>query len=82
MYDRRLTLCPPRQPLALVAWGCRLEMSHVHAATVRTFIRQKGLRGPEGTMSKQGQYDFMLLHRAKPPAGSDIDDSVLCPNQP
>ncbi|XP_043221124.1 uncharacterized protein LOC122381237 [Amphibalanus amphitrite] len=70
------------RPLALVAWGCRLEMSHVDPATVRSFIREKGLKGPEGDLPKQGQYDFMLLQRAEPPAGSDINDSVLCPNQP
>ena len=70
------------QPLALVAWGCRLEMSRVDAAAVRTFIRQKGLHGPEGHLSKQGQYEFMLLHAAQPPTGSDEQDSVLCPGQP
>ncbi|KAF0294732.1 hypothetical protein FJT64_007621 [Amphibalanus amphitrite] len=70
------------RPLALVAWGCRLEMSHVDPATVRSFIREKGLKGPEGDLPKQGQYDFMLLQRAEPPAGSDINDSVLCPSQP
>ena len=70
------------QPLALVAWGCRLEMSHVNAAAVRAFIREKGLHGPEGDLPKQGQYNFKLLRRAHPPAGSDVNDSVLCPDQP
>ena len=70
------------QPLALVAWGCRLEMSHVDAATVRAFIREKALHGPEGHYPKEGQYNLTLQRLAEPPVGSDIEDSVLCPNQP
>ena len=35
------------QPLALVAWGCRLLMSDVNPDEVQKFIREKGLKGPE-----------------------------------
>ncbi|XP_037093288.1 uncharacterized protein LOC119113072 [Pollicipes pollicipes] len=67
------------RPLALVAWGCRMEMAHVDAAAVRQFIRQRALHGPEGDYPKQGQYDFKLLRPAEPPLGSSINDTVLCP---
>jgi len=68
------------RPLALVAWGCRLEMSAVDAAEVRRFVKAHALHGPEGTYSKQGQYDFKLVRRAEAPPGSDVNDSVLCPS--
>ena len=38
------------------------------------------MKGPEGFMSKQGQYDYRLIELAEPVQGSDISDSVLCPN--
>ncbi|XP_077509073.1 uncharacterized protein LOC144120500 isoform X1 [Amblyomma americanum] len=74
---RRLSL---KRPLALVAWGCRLEMSHVKTREVVHFIKKCALKGPEGKLSKEGQYDFKLLSKAVPPRGSDEEDSVLCPS--
>jgi len=69
-----------KQPLALVAWGCRLLMSTVNVDEVVNFIREKGLHGPEGWLPKQGQYTHELIELAKPPKGSTINDSVLCPS--
>ena len=66
--------------MALVAWGCKLEMSHVDEKEVISFIREKGLKGPEGEVAKQGQYDFKLIDLAQAPKGSDENDTVLCPN--
>lgn len=63
-----------------MAWGCKLEMSTVDEEKVIKFIREKALKGPEGTVAKQGQYDFELIDLAKAPPGSDQQDSVLCPN--
>lgn len=68
-----------KRPLALVAWGCSLEMSHVKTREVVKFIKSFALKGPEGTLSKEGQYDYMLQAKAVPPRGSDENDSVLCP---
>lgn len=63
------------QPLALVTWGCRLTMSSVQLGTVKNFIKQHALRGPEKE-SRDGQYDLGL----EVPAAilTDIEDSVLC----
>ncbi len=38
------------------------------------------LHGPEGHISKDGQYDFHLLEKAEPPEGSNMDDENLCPS--
>jgi len=70
------------RPLALVAWGCRLEMTGVNESEVINFIREKGLKGPEGKYSKEGQYTHRLIKKAEIPTGSDVDDSVLCPSFP
>lgn len=70
----------PKRPLALVAWGCRLLMSDVNEEEIVQFIRTKGLHGPEGTYSKEGLYKHELVKLATAPEGSDMDDSVLCPN--
>ena len=37
------------------------------------------LHGPEGHVSKEGQYDYALIKAAEAPEGSDMDDSNLCP---
>ncbi|XP_075744912.1 uncharacterized protein LOC119183629 isoform X3 [Rhipicephalus microplus] len=66
-------------PLALVAWGCKLQMSHVNAREVIKFIKEHALRGPEGRFSMEGQYSYMLLAKARPPGGSDMNDANLCP---
>ena len=55
-------------------------MAHVNRSEVVQFIREHGLKGPEGTYPKQGQYDFHLLELAQPIKGSNVNDSVLCPN--
>lgn len=68
-----------KRPLALVAWGCRLTMSEVNEKEVVKFIREKGLKGPEGSLPKQGQYEFHLLEQAAVVPGSDERDSQLCP---
>ncbi|XP_037289650.2 uncharacterized protein LOC119183629 isoform X1 [Rhipicephalus microplus] len=73
---RRLSL---ERPLALVAWGCKLQMSHVNAREVIKFIKEHALRGPEGRFSMEGQYSYMLLAKARPPGGSDMNDANLCP---
>ena len=36
---------PEGVPLALVAWGCRLEMTEVDPDKVKKFIRERGLQG-------------------------------------
>jgi len=68
------------RPLALVAWGCVMTMSRVEEAKVVEFIRTRGLKGPEGTYPKEGQYTHQLQKLAEPPQGSDINDTTLCPN--
>lgn len=68
------------QPLALVSWGCRLLMSNVKEEEVVQFIRERGLKGPEGAYPKEGQYTHQLIKLAQPPPGSDMEDSVICPN--
>jgi hypothetical protein len=50
------SLLPEDRPLALVAWGCRLAMAAVDEREVVSFIKQHGLKGPEGTYPKEGQY--------------------------
>lgn len=70
------------KPLALVAWGCRLEMTEVNEQEVIDFIRRRGLKGPEGDYPKEGQYTHELVKKAVIPSGSDLKDSVLCPNPP
>lgn len=67
------------RPLALVAWGCRLEMSHVNTREVVKFIQRQALKGPEGTLSVEGQYRYMLLKQAEAPRGSNMEDANLCP---
>ncbi|XP_049270356.1 uncharacterized protein LOC119389343 isoform X5 [Rhipicephalus sanguineus] len=67
------------EPLALVAWGCKLQMSHVNAREVIKFIKEHALRGPEGRFPMEGQYSYMLIAKAHPPSGSDMNDANLCP---
>ena len=69
--------------MALIAWGCRLEFSMVNEEEIIQFIRSKGLKGPEGNHSKDGQYDYDLIlssakiHGVEP---NDMNDarSKLC----
>jgi len=76
------TNLPEDRPLALVAWGCRMLMSDVDPDQVKQFIKSYGLKGPEGTYPKEGQYVHELLHLAEAPPGSDMNDTKLCPNIP
>lgn len=66
---------PAEKPLALLAWGCRLDMSVVHDSTVKNFIKTYALRGPEH-LSRDGVYNLGLIQ-----AASEVDDdnTVLCP---
>ena len=59
-------------------------MDHVNSVKVKNFIKQYGLNSsiPEGTYSKEGQYEHELINVAVPPPGSDMDDSNLCPDLP
>ena len=66
--------------MTLVAWGCYMQMSTVDEAAVKKFIKTRSMHGPEGHYSKIGKYTHALIKKAIPPAGSDINDSVLCPN--
>lgn len=67
------------KPLALVAWGCKLQMNHVDEDIVKKFITTRALHGPEGMVAKQGQYRYKLLEIASPPKGSNYRDIKLCP---
>ncbi|XP_076364654.1 uncharacterized protein LOC143253927 isoform X2 [Tachypleus tridentatus] len=67
------------EPLALVAWGCKLLMNHANKSTVVNFIKTRALHGPEGNYTKEGQYSLGLRDKAKLPIGSDEKDSHLCP---
>ncbi|KAF2365344.1 Protein of unknown function DUF3105 [Trinorchestia longiramus] len=67
------------RPLALVAWGCTLEMAHVEGSEVRQFIQQHSLQGPEGTLRKQGQFTEGLLKASVVPEGYTDEGLVLCP---
>lgn len=73
------TLLTEDRPIALVAWGCRLLMTAVDESEVVSFIKSKGLQGPEGFLPKEGQYTKELVQLAQPPLGSDEKDSNLCP---
>ncbi|ODM94634.1 Tumor protein p53-inducible protein 13 [Orchesella cincta] len=59
------TLLTPERPLALVAWGCRLLMSAVDDEMAMKFIQARAHKGPEGTYTKEGQYELWLLNEAK-----------------
>lgn len=74
------TLVSETRPLVLVGWGCRLAMAEVDEQEVVDFIKKHGLKGPEGKYPKEGQYTQEMLELAQPPPGSDIEDSVICPN--
>lgn len=58
-------------------------MSKVDEDEVVKFIREKGLKGPEGDMGKDGQYDTLLeqssaaLYNVGP---LELNDEKLCSN--
>lgn len=70
------TLLSPEKPLALVAWGCRLEISKVDPEMTKMFIKKHINKGREH-ISKDGQFDVELIHHAE--LVSDQNDSVVCP---
>ncbi|KAG8185031.1 hypothetical protein JTE90_017054 [Oedothorax gibbosus] len=67
------------KPLALVTWGCKLQMNYVDENVVKSFIKNHALRGPEQT-AREGQYKFKLTEIAIAPTGSNYKDKKLCPN--
>ncbi|GFR17369.1 uncharacterized protein TNCT_661171 [Trichonephila clavata] len=71
---------PADKPLALVTWGCKLQMNHVDKDVVTNFIKTRALHGPEAELAKEGQYRFKLLDVAVAPKGSDYYDRKLCPS--
>lgn len=42
-------------------------------------LQETAMHGPEGSLSKQGQYRKQLLRTAHAPDGSDSEDVKLCP---
>jgi len=50
--------------LALVAWGCRLSFSILDEDAATRFIMEKGMHGPEGQYTKEGQFSFGLFKSA------------------
>jgi len=77
------TFLTPERPLALIAWGCKLEMSKVDLGEVTKFIKDYGMRGPEGEMGKDGQYDFMLLKSSAElnnVGKNEMNNKKLCEN--
>ncbi|XP_074598593.1 uncharacterized protein LOC141853222 [Brevipalpus obovatus] len=67
------------RPIALVTWGCSLEMNSVNHSEVISFIRRTALKGPEGSYPKEGQFTHKLLKIAMVPLGSNYKDQKLCP---
>jgi len=63
-------------PIALVAWGYRLEMSKVYSGLVIDFMRSRTNKGAERT-SRNGKYSFGLIEDAQ--IVSDKYDSRVCP---
>lgn len=63
--------------MALVAWGCSLQMSKVDLATAIGFIRNMALKGPEQT-SRDGQFDTELTRPAN--TTTTTGDNMICPN--
>ncbi|XP_045135291.1 uncharacterized protein LOC123518541 isoform X1 [Portunus trituberculatus] len=72
------TLLSKERPLALMAWGCSLEMATVNEAEVKAFIKTRALHGPEGHYPKNGSFKEGLLHKAKYPTKYE-NDSIICP---
>ena len=63
-------------PLALVAWGVRIEFSNLNIKEAIEFIKGNALKGPE-QLSKNGQYSHKQITEAQ--IVTTIDDTVLCP---
>ncbi|CAJ0580862.1 unnamed protein product, partial [Mesorhabditis spiculigera] len=70
------------RPLALVAWGARLEMNEVDEKATQMaveFIRKHAHIAPED-IARDGIYDHYLLQPAR--VVTDATDSTICPNFP
>ncbi|XP_076647825.1 uncharacterized protein LOC143356206 [Halictus rubicundus] len=70
-------MLPSERPLALVAWGCRLNMAYTNPEAITTFILKHALRGPED-IPRDGDFDEGLVQTAE--TVSDLKDTNLCPN--
>ncbi|XP_053209976.1 uncharacterized protein LOC128393790 [Panonychus citri] len=68
----------PDNPIALITWGCSLEMSYVKKQEVINFIKATALHGPEGDYPKEGQFTKNLIKIATVPNGSNYNDTQLC----
>ncbi|EEB19532.1 conserved hypothetical protein [Pediculus humanus corporis] len=66
------------RPFALLAWGVRFTMSTVYPNSIRQFIKEKALKGPE-KLSDDGQFNLNLIEKAL--IVSNIDDNDLCPDK-
>ncbi|CAI4230792.1 unnamed protein product [Auanema sp. JU1783] len=64
------------RPLALVAWGAKLEMNHVIPTEVITFIREHAHVAPED-ISRDGLYDQYLI-KAADVIDNDPEDKNVC----
>lgn len=74
------TFLSVERPLALIAWGCRLEMSYIDEQEVVQFIRKYGMKGPEGNMPSDGQYDYMMVESvADVNHINNLNSGRLCP---
>ncbi|KAK3852118.1 hypothetical protein Pcinc_041278, partial [Petrolisthes cinctipes] len=65
------TLLTQERPLAILGWGCSLEMATVNSEEVKTFIKKRALHGPEGHYPKNGSFKQGLLKAAEYPNGSN-----------
>eukprot|EP00058_Branchiostoma_floridae_P026636 XP_002612127.1 hypothetical protein BRAFLDRAFT_127844 [Branchiostoma floridae] len=65
------------KPLAIVTWGCKLQMPFVDGTAVK-FVREHALRAPERRMWMDGHYKEKLLVPSDVVPGSDINDDQLC----
>ncbi|XP_078598720.1 uncharacterized protein LOC144874447 [Branchiostoma floridae x Branchiostoma japonicum] len=79
---RRHIITPYRKleqtrPLAIVTWGCKLQMPFVDGTAVK-FVREHALRAPERRMWMDGHYKEKLLVPSDVVPGSDINDDQLC----
>lgn len=72
------TLLTKERPLALLAWGCSLEMATIDESEVKSFIKKYALHGPEGHYPKNGGFKEGLIHKAEYLPGYD-NDTVICP---
>lgn len=73
------TLLTRERPLALLAWGCSLEMATVNEEEVKKFIKTHALHGPEGHYPRNGSFKEGLIKKGEFPKGSEGKDKNICP---